>query len=679
MEPGGGNASDDIDAMFSNLLGEMDLLTQSLGVDDNPPEPIKANQKMEFNFSIGFTDENESLKSLEETDFDALMADLMQGIDEAEKATAIKAEPSPAPAVTPNVPNFHSKGPPKPPVRHTEPSSHDLPPPPVDLFPPVPSVSLPDPLPPPPEPTEPLTEEEQKAKEKNDKIKLALEKLKEAKVKKLVVKVLMNDSSSKTLMVDERQTVREVLDSLFEKSHCNCSVEWCLYENNPELQIERFLEDHENLVETLSHWTRDSENKLMFVERQEKYAVFKNPQNFYIAKKKTEGKNMKEKNKEALLEECFCGTSVVIPELEGTLYVREDGKKSWKRRYFLLRASGIYYVPKGKTKTSCDLVCFIQFENVNIYYGMNYKAKYKAPTDHCFVLKHPQIQKDSQYIKYLCCDNAWTLQQWVTGIRIGKYNKTLYDNYKVALQRAGLASRWANLSNTESVNTTTTNPAAPQANGHAGRAQQSMNPPRARYNEEEKTTKDIDTFLPPPPAQVMYQEPTNFEDEELPPPPPPSFELPPPPVQSPGPATVPAKPKFFSGPPPIPGQHFPSAAPSAAPPPTLIKRKNSATRNQPKTNALFVDLPPPPPDPENFTEPPPDFLPPPPPCVNSSSGGGPPPPPPPPPPSLTNTAPKIVIPPKRSENPRPLPAPDKPDLMSDLMKVLQKKRAAQNE
>ncbi|MGH0152496.1 UNVERIFIED_CONTAM: hypothetical protein FKN15_042664 [Acipenser sinensis] len=86
-------------------------------------------------------------------------------------------------------------------------------------------------------------------------------------------------------------------------------------------------------------------------------------------------------------EESFCGTSVIVPDLEGALYLKEDGKKSWKRRYFLLRASGIYYVPKGKTKTSQDLACFIQFDNVHVYYGTQYKNKYKAPTDYCFVLK----------------------------------------------------------------------------------------------------------------------------------------------------------------------------------------------------------------------------------------------------------------------------------------------------
>lgn len=51
-------------------------------------------------------------------------------------------------------------------------------------------------------------------------------------------------------------------------------------------------------------------------------------------------------------QENFCGTSIIVPDLEAVLHLREDGKKSWKQRLFQLRASGIYYVPKGKTKVS---------------------------------------------------------------------------------------------------------------------------------------------------------------------------------------------------------------------------------------------------------------------------------------------------------------------------------------
>uniref|UniRef100_A0A3B4AH98 Uncharacterized protein n=1 Tax=Periophthalmus magnuspinnatus TaxID=409849 RepID=A0A3B4AH98_9GOBI len=288
------------------------------------------------------------------------------------------------------------------------------------------------------------TEEEQAAKQKAEKIRVALEKIKEAQVKKLVIRVHMSDESSKTMMVDERQTVRQVLDSLLDKSHCGYSPDWSLVETISELRMERIFEDHENLVENLLNWTRDSHNKLMFIERIEKYALFKNPQNYLLGRKETT--EMADRNKEALLEECFCGGSVSVPEIEGVLWLKEDGKKSWKKRYFLLRASGIYYVPKGKAKASRDLVCFLQLDHVNVYYGQDYRSKYKAPTDYCLALKHPQIQKKSQYIKYLCCDDVRTLHQWVNGIRIAKYGRQLYVNYQDAMKRTEAAYDWSSLS-----------------------------------------------------------------------------------------------------------------------------------------------------------------------------------------------------------------------------------------
>ncbi|XP_041807085.1 ras-associated and pleckstrin homology domains-containing protein 1a isoform X2 [Chelmon rostratus] len=288
------------------------------------------------------------------------------------------------------------------------------------------------------------TEEEQAAKLKADNIRVALEKIKEAQVKKLVIRVHLSDESSKTMMVDERQTVRQVLDSLLEKSHCGYSPDWSLVETISELQMERIFEDHENLVENLLNWTRDSQNRLMFTERIEKYALFKNPQNYLLGRKET--CEMAERNKEALLEECFGGSSVSVPEMEGVLWLKEDGKKSWKKRYFLLRASGIYYVPKGKAKASRDLVCFLQLDHVNVYNGQDYKSKYKAPTDYCMVLKHPQIQKKSQYIKYLCCDDVRTLQQWINSIRIAKYGKQLYINFQEAMRRTEAAYDWSSLS-----------------------------------------------------------------------------------------------------------------------------------------------------------------------------------------------------------------------------------------
>jgi len=44
--------------------------------------------------------------------------------------------------------------------------------------------------------------------------------------------------------------------------------------------------------------------------------------------------------------------------------------------------------------------------------------------------QHPQIQKESQYIKYLCCDDELTMTLWVTGIRIAKVSRNQATHQK---------------------------------------------------------------------------------------------------------------------------------------------------------------------------------------------------------------------------------------------------------
>ncbi|KAM8823549.1 amyloid beta A4 precursor protein-binding family B member 1-interacting protein isoform 1-T2 [Spinachia spinachia] len=668
---------DDIDAMFSDLLGEMDLLTQSLGQETVPPAAPPSTDD-EVNISIGYTDLNESLHELEDTDLDALMADLMADLNATEEKFAAQEE------------DLKAAFPPPPRGLSPRPTS-------ALAYPTSPAGSYgsdvsarassgASPLPPPPPQAAKPTKEEIEAQMKAEKIKLALEKLKEAKVKKLVVKVLMNDGSSKTLMVDERQTVREVLDNMFEKTHCDRNVDWSLCETNPELQLERAFEDHENLVEPLSAWTRDSENSVLFQERGEKYEVFKNPQNFYLWKKnRSDLKDMKDQDKELLIQENFCGTSTIVPDLEGVMHLKEDGKKSWKPRLFQLRASGIYYVPKGKTKSSRDLVCFVQFDNLNVYYGKDFKGKYKAPSDFCFLLKHPQIQKDSQYIKYLCCDDAWSMNLWVTGIRIAKYGAALYDNYKAAEKKAAASScAWTNRSTPPSSDPSTPPPpikakTPSQANGHAARPQPDPPsqdfgplppPPAAQF----LPPPPPEPFLPPPPPPLAARSspkpappqrhlPTNF------PPPPPAMELLPPPPHPPNDDAPEAPPDFLPPPPPAAGIGFPPppqlTSPPLPPPPVSFRGANQV-------------LPPPPPDPG---------FPPPPMPVFPGGGGAPPPPPPPPPANAAAPAPspRPAFRPPGSVKKRP-PAPPKRtaapslaaggDFMSELAMAMNKKRGA---
>lgn len=71
-----------------------------------------------------------------------------------------------------------------------------------------------------------------------------------------------------------------------------------------------------------------------------------------------------------------------------------------------------------------------------IYYGLGWKKKYKAPSDHCFAIKHPRLQepKSSKYIKYLCAEDQQSLETWMIGMRIAKYGKQLMDNYRSLME-----------------------------------------------------------------------------------------------------------------------------------------------------------------------------------------------------------------------------------------------------
>lgn len=129
--------------------------------------------------------------------------------------------------------------------------------------------------------------------------------------------------------------------------------------------LDRVFEDHENMVENLLMWTRDSKNKIFFMEREDKYDMFGNPQRYFLGEKiPQQGDCMDDHTKNSLVEEFF-NHGVGVPEVESVLYLKAEGKKAWKKFPFVLRASGIYYWPKGKShaNSSKDLVCLAPLDH----------------------------------------------------------------------------------------------------------------------------------------------------------------------------------------------------------------------------------------------------------------------------------------------------------------------------
>ncbi|XP_050451244.1 amyloid beta A4 precursor protein-binding family B member 1-interacting protein isoform X2 [Cataglyphis hispanica] len=267
---------------------------------------------------------------------------------------------------------------------------------------------------------------------KAEKIRLALEKMREASVQKLFIKAFTLDGSGKSLLVDEGMSVAHVCRLLADKNHVPMDPKWAVVEHLPDLFMERVYEDHELLVENLLLWTRDSKNKLLFVERPDKTHLFLTPERFLLGPSDRGGGEYDDHSRNILLEEFFSSSNIGVPEVEGPLYLKSDSKKGWKRYHFILRASGLYYWPKEKARTARDLVCLATFDVNQVYYGVGWRKKYKAPTDFCFAVKHPRLQqpKSTKYIKFLCAEDNASLERWMIGIRVAKYGRQLMENYR---------------------------------------------------------------------------------------------------------------------------------------------------------------------------------------------------------------------------------------------------------
>ena len=88
------------------------------------------------------------------------------------------------------------------------------------------------------EETRELTPEEQEARFKAEKIKIALEKMKAASVQKLVVKVFDDNlETSKTMLIDQTWTVRDIVTKMVKKNDVEVDPNWSLIEKLPDMHL----------------------------------------------------------------------------------------------------------------------------------------------------------------------------------------------------------------------------------------------------------------------------------------------------------------------------------------------------------------------------------------------------------------------------------------------------------
>ncbi|XP_034031164.1 growth factor receptor-bound protein 10 isoform X3 [Thalassophryne amazonica] len=255
-----------------------------------------------------------------------------------------------------------------------------------------------------------------------------------------VVKIFSEDGMGKVVEIPADMTARDLCQLLVYKSHCVDDNSWALVEHHPLLGLERCLEDHDLVVHVQA--TMNSDGRFLFRKNYAKYEFFKNPLTFFPENMVAWCQETNRCIPPSQLLQNFLATST-CPEIQGYLYVKEVGRKSWKKLYMFLRRSGLYCSTKGTSKEPRHLQLLADLDDSNIFSVITGKKQHAAPTDYEFCIKPNKSRGESKEFRMLCADDEQGRTCWMTAFRLFKYGIVLYQNYKIPQQRKTLLSHFS--------------------------------------------------------------------------------------------------------------------------------------------------------------------------------------------------------------------------------------------
>ncbi|XP_072212520.1 growth factor receptor-bound protein 7 [Excalfactoria chinensis] len=250
-----------------------------------------------------------------------------------------------------------------------------------------------------------------------------------------LVKVFSEDGSCRSLEVSAGTTARQLCEMLVQRTHALYDHSWALVELHQHLALERCLEDHESVVEVQSAWPLGADSRFVFRKNFAKYELFKsNAQSLFP---EVMVSSCLEANKSMAHSELIQNflNSGSCPEVQGFLQLREASRKVWKRFYFSLRRSGLYYSTKGTSKDPRHLQYFADLTESNIYYVTQGKKHYGTPTEFGFCIKPYKVRSGVKGLKLLCSEDEQSRTCWMAAFRLFKYGMQLYRNYQQAQAR----------------------------------------------------------------------------------------------------------------------------------------------------------------------------------------------------------------------------------------------------
>jgi len=241
-------------------------------------------------------------------------------------------------------------------------------------------------------------------RQKELKIQEAMQRLKEANIKKMQVRIYIEDDRMfKTVNITSLMETEAVIKDVLEKAHLDPDPTWTLFECVYDYGVERPLKFYEKVTDVMYTWEMETTNGIM---------LKKFPQKSQL-------------NIVQIADE--------FPRMSGVMYF--EVKKKWIKRYFELKLSGIYHFKDTKLSQETFLCNWFEYDIYEVI-----ASRKKAPSKFSFSLKYQdkisKLSDPENAAFYFCVENEDVLNRWAAAFRNAKNRKFLEDHPEYAQGRS---------------------------------------------------------------------------------------------------------------------------------------------------------------------------------------------------------------------------------------------------
>ena len=213
------------------------------------------------------------------------------------------------------------------------------------------------------------------------------------------------------LAIKKGTLVQNVVYKVVEKCRCKLTPTLSLFEVFPALNLQRKLEDHEQLLHVMQQWPSDSSNECKLVVRDyfDKYSIMRGVLSIDEI--------------ETSLRDRY------LPRLKSELIVNRTipntDNENWTKAILEFKMDGIYFWQDEKT-----MRCISKFSSNQLYTFITQTEHPGIPAPYAFVLK-PLNSWDTDQLHIFCTPDKEVFSTWVGYITIGNFGlKSLYKDWQ---------------------------------------------------------------------------------------------------------------------------------------------------------------------------------------------------------------------------------------------------------